>query len=139
MQKPENPRNPTRPEFFGFSNFWPEKPEVLLRETRPDPDPNFRVRVFSRVFGYPMVDTLPTVREVWNSYREIFPCCWCCCWCYSALVKAYVSCCFCSYYYVVCSERRVLTVLSECACLPVAGTLSLRVHLNLHMSFAYRL
>ena len=69
MQKPANTWNPTRLEFFGFSNFWPEKPETLLSKTRPDPDLNFRVRVFSRVFGYTMLDTLPTVREVWK-FRE---------------------------------------------------------------------
>ena len=52
MQKPENIRNPTRPEIFGFPQVWPEKPEILLSETREDPDPNFWVWVFSRVFGF---------------------------------------------------------------------------------------
>ena len=49
MQKPEEFRNPTRPEFSGFSWAWHEKPETLLNETPPDPDPTIRVRVFSRV------------------------------------------------------------------------------------------
>ena len=49
MQKPEEFRNPTRPEFSGFSWAWHEKPETLLSETPPDPDPKIRVRVFSRV------------------------------------------------------------------------------------------
>ena len=75
MQKPENPRNPTRPEFFGFSNFWPEKPEILLSETRPEPDPKIRVRVFSRVsrVSRTMLPTLPTHthREVWKNFAKI--------------------------------------------------------------------
>ena len=33
MQKPANTWNPTRLEFFGFSDVWPEKPEILLNET----------------------------------------------------------------------------------------------------------
>ena len=49
MQKPEEFRNPTRPEFSGFSWAWQGKPEFLLSETRPDPDPTIRVRGFSRV------------------------------------------------------------------------------------------
>ena len=49
MQKPEGFRDPTRPEFLGFSWAWHEKPEILLSETRPDPDLTIRVRVFSRV------------------------------------------------------------------------------------------
>ena len=49
MQKPEEFRNPTRPEFSGFSWAWHEKPEILLSEPRPDPDLTIRVRVFSRV------------------------------------------------------------------------------------------
>ena len=68
MQKPENIRNPTRPEIFGFPQVWPEKPEILWSETWPDRDPNFRVRVFSRVprVSRTTLHTLPTVKEVWK-------------------------------------------------------------------------
>ena len=47
VQKPKNIRNPTRTEIF-----WPEKPEILWSETRPDSDPNFRIRVFTVFSGF---------------------------------------------------------------------------------------
>ena len=50
----KNRKPETRPEFFGFSDVWPEKPEILLSETWPDPNPKIRVWIFSRVFGYTM-------------------------------------------------------------------------------------
>ena len=58
-------QNPKISEILGFSNVWPEKPEILLSETRPDPDPNFQVRVFSRVLR---VVTYPTMAT--NTVRE---------------------------------------------------------------------
>ena len=95
----KNPKiSETRPEIFGFSDVWPEKPEILLSETRPDPDPNFRVWVFSRVFGYTMLHTLPTVRGVKFLSRNF-----CCCFfCY-----CYRHCC--------CSTPRFLRISSQWA------------------------
>ena len=39
VQKPEEFQNPTQPEFSGFSWAWHEKPETLLSETPPEPQP----------------------------------------------------------------------------------------------------
>ena len=56
----------TWPEFFGFSHLWPEKPEILLSETRSRPEFS-GWGFFSGFLGSrTMLHTLPTVRKVWK-------------------------------------------------------------------------
>ena len=65
-------KNPKISEIFWFSDVWPEKPEILLSETLPDPDPNFRVSVFSRVFRVAAHPT-NTVREEFHTLLLLLP------------------------------------------------------------------